>query len=164
MAAPPSEWHLNAIIYPTFSEIVEALQDPGVSVSGTTKQARPTGVSRKKFVRIAKIATKLYKSVKKIYNPLGAQLDDNVSRGKDTLAIEILQSRKHVDTCNTDIAFHSYGANGMVYLIHNCAKYAGLDLAVRKFQQAHHHNIKTRSLTLNLANPLDTHFSKVRPK
>ena len=140
----PTDWNLNLAIYPSFHEIVDSLQDAGVVASSSTKLAKKTGIQKRKHVKIAKIATVVHKKIKDLCNP-HAQLDDNVSRGKNVLCMEMLQSRKHVDTCDTNIAFHSCGKDGKVCLIHNNPRFAGLDLAVKKFQQAHEHNTKSRA-------------------
>jgi len=140
----PVEWKDLHSIYPPFKEIVEALQDPGVKAGSTNKLSKETGTSRKKFLKLAKISTVLYKKLKDAHNPQ-AQLGENVSRGKDVLLMEMLQSRRHVDTHEADVSFHAFGKEGKVYLIHNCPKCAGLDLAIQRFQQAHEHHIKSRA-------------------
>jgi len=140
----PKDWDDHYAIYPTFDEIIVALQDDGVVTGSKTKLARETGIQKRRFPLIAKIATQVYKKIKDAYNP-GAVLDDNVSRGKNVLAMEILQSRKHIDTCDTDVVFPSFGKNGKVYIIHNDPMYAGLNLAIKRFQEAHEHNVKSRA-------------------
>jgi len=77
------EWYKNPSVYPSFAVIVEALQDPGVAQATDTKLTKQTGVPHWIFLRIAKIATQVYKKLKEVYNPT-AQLDDNVS-GKEHL-------------------------------------------------------------------------------
>jgi len=139
----PANWHLNLTIYPPFREIVEALQDPGIPKNPKTKLAKQTGVQKRKCIKIAKIATQVYKQINDSHNP-GAQLDDNVSRGKNTLHMEILQSRKHVDTSDTHVAFHSHGVDGKVHIVYNNPRFAGQDLAIRQTQLAHQLTIKAR--------------------
>jgi len=124
--------------------MVLSLQDDGVVVSSSSKLAKKTGIQKRKYLKIAKIATQIYKKLKETYNPV-AGLDGNVSRGMQVLAMEILQSRKHVDTCDTDKAFHQYGNNGKIYIINNCTLCAGVDQAVNNFQKQHEHNAKTRA-------------------
>jgi len=140
----PRDWDDHCAVYPTFDEIIVALQDDGVPVASKTKLARETGIQKRRFLKIAKLATQAHKKLKEAYNP-GALLDDNVSHGKNLLAMEILQSRKHVDKCDTDTAFHAHGKNGKVCLIYNDPMCAGLNLAIKKFQEAHEHNIKSRA-------------------
>ena len=139
-------WKDKPDVCPTFTEIVTVLHDEGVATTTNTKLFWQTGIKHQKFVKIAKIATQIHKKLKEHFNP-ATLLDDNVSHGKDTLAVKILQSRKHVDTCDADRAFHSYGKEGRVYLIHNhdCPMYAGIDLVIKRFQEAHEHNVKSRA-------------------
>lgn len=141
---PPTNWNENKDIYPPFDELVVALQDDGTVTSTSTKLTRETGCKKRKFLKIQKAATQIYKKLKEFYNPK-AQLEENVSRGKNTLAVETLQSRKHVDTCDTDVAFHQHSKAGKVYLINNCPLLAGFDHAVKRFQEAHEHLIRSRA-------------------
>ena len=120
------------------------MQDVGVKAASTTKLSQETGTSKKKFLKQAKLSTVIYKKLKEAHNPQ-AQLGENVSRGKGILMMEILTSRRHVDTYETHTAFHSYGKDGKVNLIHNCPVYARIDLAIKQFQEAHEHHVKARA-------------------
>jgi len=90
------------------------------------------------------MATQVYKKIKESHNS-GSLLDHGVSCGKNPHTMEILQSRKHVGTCNTDVAFHSHGQNGELCIIHNDPMHAGLNLTIKKIQEAHEHNMKSRA-------------------
>lgn len=152
MASPSSStlvWHTNKDIYPEFKEIVQALQDQGKLVAAKTKSDKETGLQRHQYLEIGKLAASIYKKVKEIFNPLG--LTENVSRGKNQLATEILQSRKLVNVCETDRAFHPFGKDGQVYLLMNKPNYAGVDNAVLKWQQAFEHSqdVKSKQRTPN---------------
>jgi len=144
MSAHPKLWHENQAIYPSFEELVLALQDDGTTTSSSTKLTKETNCKKRKFLKMQKVATQTCKKLKEFYNP-GAKLEENVSRGKDVLAVEMSQSRKRVDTCDTDRAFHCCSNGGKVYLVNNCNRFAGVDHAVKHFQQAHEHLIRSRA-------------------
>jgi len=140
----PSRWKDNPEIFPDFAAMAEAMQDPGKVKSGAKSKAeKKTGVQRRQFELDGKLATVTFKNILQLHKPQGITV--NVSRGKEPLAIEIVTSRRHVDTCDTQMAFHAYGKERKVCIVKNCVKCAGVDLAVERFQEAHERAMREKA-------------------
>ena len=61
-------------------------------------------------------------------------LAENVSRGRQALVLDIVNSRKAFDAADVMMEFHQCNKNGKVLLINNEVPCAGLDLSIERFQ------------------------------
>jgi hypothetical protein len=125
------EWRLLDGLYPDSEEIVVALQDVGKS---ETVKRKGREITRQKYPLLLKLARNLYTNIQKECNPDG--LTKNVSRGAQALYKELVLLRKQVDISETHVFFHSYGKDGMVFLIANEPMRCGVDVAIGNFQAA----------------------------
>mgnify|MGYP000691392802 CR=1 FL=1 len=131
-AEKPPRWKDCVQIFPPTDEIVKALQDPGKIVACRTKAGKEKGMKLTKCDLLQKLAASVYRKIKDVYRPVG--MTDNVSRGKQALVVDIINSRKAFDTTDVMMEFHPYNKAGKVLLINNDLPYAGLDASVDRFQ------------------------------
>lgn len=125
-------WKDCVAVYPSFDEIVTALQDLGkhqlVKIKGKEQRQH-------RYPLVEKLASKIYSSIlSEFNNPEG--VTKNVSRGKMTLVKDIIIRRRHTDINETHPLFHPYGNEGKVYIITNSTAHAGLDVCVKSFQDS----------------------------
>jgi hypothetical protein len=119
-------------VYPSFDEIITAMQDIGKHQVGKHKGKE---VRQHRYPLVEKLSAKIYSSILlEFNNPEG--LTKNVSRGKMGLAREIIIRRRHTDITETDPMFHPYGSGGKVYLVTNSTEHAGLDVCLKCFQDS----------------------------
>ena len=128
-------------IYPPADEIALALNDPGKKVEKTRKGKK---YPFHKYPLIDKLSTKIFTAIKEKINPEG--LTKNVSRGKQKLIQDILIERKQVDITETDVFFHKYAKDGMVYLVQNDTNLCGINKCVDHFQKAHEQQMKQKNI------------------
>jgi hypothetical protein len=127
--ALPENWSDCMAIYPDASEIATSLQDPGKKVMKIMNGTRQPVTT---FPLIQKLCTKIYQSIRTIYNPDG--LTKNATRGRESLAATILMARKLQDVTTLDPFFHKFAKNGQVYILTNNPDHSGLDIVIKEFQ------------------------------
>ena len=129
--ALPEFWADCQAIYPDASEIAEALQDPGKKAMKVVNGVRQPFTT---FPLIQKLSSKIYQQIQAVYhNPEG--LTKNTSRGRESLAGNILMARKLSDATNLDPFFHKYAINGQVYIVTNNPINSGLNIPIKEFQR-----------------------------
>jgi hypothetical protein len=133
-------WKDNVAIYPTASEIVQALNDKGQQVK---RKEKGREVMRTKYPLLEKLSLKIFTNVTKIIKPEG--MDTNVTRGKKRVMTEILVLRKHIDINELDPFFHPYAKDGKVYTLGNSKVHCGLDMAIESFQKDVEANIAQKN-------------------
>jgi hypothetical protein len=130
--ASTRQWKDSNAVYPSFDEIVKAMQDLG---KHQVVKHKGKEVRQHRYPLVEKLAAKVYTSIlAEFNNPEG--LGKNVSRGKLTLARDIIIRRRHTDITEVDPLFHPYGKDGKVYLVTNSTVHAGLDVCLKSFQEA----------------------------
>ena len=91
----PERWFMNAALYPSFKEIVKALNKDGKRPE--RKKDDPPGAPppKRQFPKINKLCANAYSKVMEIYKPKG--LTTNKQRGKEQLGYEIINSCRLVE-------------------------------------------------------------------